>query len=79
MKKKEQTNENQSDNQNKDLVCSFCKNFNYSFRSVCNRCKIRKNPQIVDNYNPTKIIISRIIIFHFQKIYINRIANFMYK
>ena len=88
--KKQQTDENQSDNQNKDWVCSFCKNFNYSFRSVCNRCKIPKNPQIVENYNPTNsnyiknnnipFSIQPFLIFNnFQNIYINRIANFMYK
>ena len=88
--KKQQTDENQSDNQNKDWVCSFCKNFNYSFRSVCNRCKIPENPQIVENYNPTNsnyiknnnipFSIQPFLIFNnFQNIYINRIANFMYK
>lgn len=88
--KKQQTDENQSDNQNKDWVCSFCKNFNYSFRSVCNRCKIPKNPQIVENYNPSNsnyiknnnipFSIQPFLIFNnFQNIYINRIANFMYK
>lgn len=88
--KKQQTDENQSDNQNKDWVCSFCKNFNYSFRSVCNRCKIPKNPQIVENYNPTNsnyiknnnipFSIQPFLIFNnFQNIYINRISNFMYK
>ena len=88
--KKEQTDENQNDNQNKDWVCSFCKNFNYSFRSICNRCKIPKNPLIVDNYNPTNNnyiknnyipfpIQPFLILNNFQNIYINRIANFMYK
>lgn len=88
--KKGQTDENQNDNQNKDWVCSFCKNFNYSFRSICNKCKIPKNPQIVDNYNPTNnnyiknnnipFSIQPFLIFNnFQNIYINRIANFMYK
>jgi len=88
--KKQQTDENQSDNQNKDWVCSFCKNFNYSFRSVCNRCKIPKNPQIVENYNTSNsnyiknnnipFSIQPFLIFNnFQNIYINRIANFMYK
>jgi len=88
--KKQQTDENQSDNQNKDWVCSFCKNFNYSFRSVCNRCKIPKNPQIVENYNPTNsnyiknnnipFSIQPFLIFNnFQNIYINSISNFMYK
>lgn len=88
--KKQQTDENQSDNQNKDWVCSFCKNFNYSFRSVCNRCKIPENPQIVENYNPTNsnyiknnnipFSIQPFLIFNnFQNIYINRISNFMYK
>ena len=88
--KKGQTDENQNDNQNKDWVCSFCKNFNYSFRSICNKCKIPKNPQIVDNYNPTNnnyiknnnipFSIQPFLIFNnFQNIYINRNANFMYK
>ena len=88
--KKGQTDENQNDNQNKDWVCSFCKNFNYSFRSVCNRCKIPKNPQIVENYNPSNsnyiknnnipFSIQPFLIFNnFQNIYINRNANFMYK
>ena len=26
----------------KDWICSFCNNLNYSFRTKCNRCKIRK-------------------------------------
>ena len=28
--------------QKKDWICSFCNNLNYSFRTKCNRCKIRK-------------------------------------
>ena len=28
--------------QKKDWICSFCKNLNYSFRTKCNRCKVKK-------------------------------------
>ena len=28
--------------QKKDWICPFCKNLNYSFRIICNRCKIPK-------------------------------------
>ena len=86
----EQKDNNKSDNQNKDWICCYCKNFNYSFRNICNRCKIPKTPQIIYNFNPS---INNYIkcnyatfpaqpIFLFnnsQNIYINNIANFMYK
>ena len=51
--KKEQIDNNLNDNQNKDWICSYCKNINYSFRNICNRCKIQKTSQIINNYNPT--------------------------
>jgi len=28
--------------QKKDWICTFCKNLNYSFRTKCNRCKVKK-------------------------------------
>ena len=28
--------------QKKDWVCTFCNNLNYSFRTMCNRCKVNK-------------------------------------
>ena len=87
--KNEQKDNNQSDNQNKDWICSYCKNFNYSFRNICNRCKIPKSTQIVYNYNPTinNYIKSNYALYqqpfflfkNYQNIYINNIANFMYK
>ena len=35
-------NHNNIRDQKKDWICSFCNNLNYSFRTKCNRCKIRK-------------------------------------
>ena len=41
-------NQNQNNNVNivrdkkKDWICTFCQNLNYSFRTKCNRCKIKK-------------------------------------
>ena len=32
-----------------DWSCIYCKNLNYSFRSVCNRCKIPKIPIIYNS------------------------------
>jgi len=48
-KKYNNQNDNQNDNQNKDWICSYCKNFNYSFRNICNKCNIPKTIQIVYN------------------------------
>ena len=35
--KKDKKYNNQNDNQKKDWICSYCKNFNYSFRNICNK------------------------------------------
>ena len=84
-----QKDNNQSDNQSKDWICFYCKNFNYSFRDICNRCKIPKTTQFVYNYNPTinNCIKSNypsyqqffILFNNFRSIYINNIAKFMCK
>ena len=33
-----------------DWTCKNCGNLNYSFRIICNRCKIPKNPFLYDSY-----------------------------
>ena len=86
---KEQNDNNQKDNQNKDWFCSNCNNFNYCFRDICNRCKIPKTIKIIYNFNPTinnyiscnyALYQQPFFLFNnFQNIYINNIANFMYK
>ena len=35
-------NVNNVRDQKKDWICTFCKNLNYSFRTKCNRCKVKK-------------------------------------
>jgi len=35
-------NNNNIREQKKNWICSFCKNLNYSFRTKCNRCKVKK-------------------------------------
>lgn len=35
-------NHNNIRDQKKDWICSFCNNLNYSFRTKCNRCKVKK-------------------------------------
>jgi len=88
--KKDKKYNNQNDNQNKDWICSYCKNFNYSFRNICNKCNIPKTIQIVYNYNPTIYNYIKnnyasyqaqpfLLFNNFQNIYINNIANFMCK
>ena len=86
--KEQKDNNNKSDNQNKNWICSYCKNFNYFFRNICNRCKIEKTTQIVYNYNPNINNYINYSIYpaqpfllfnNFQNIYINNIANFIYK
>jgi len=86
---KEQNDNNQKDNQNKDWFCSYCNNFNYCFRDICNRCKIPKNIKIIYNFNPTinnyisynyPLYQQPFFLFNnFQNIYVNNIANFIYK
>ena len=86
--KEQKDNNNKSDNQNKDWICSNCKNFNYFFRKMCNRCKIEKTNQIVYNYNPninnyinysTYPAQPFLLFNNFQNIIINNISNFIYK
>lgn len=35
-------NGNNNRDQKKDWICSFCNNLNFSFRTKCNRCKVKK-------------------------------------
>jgi hypothetical protein len=43
---KDEINQN-NEGENYDWICSKCQNFNYSFRTICNRCKAPKIYQIV--------------------------------
>jgi hypothetical protein len=46
---KEIKDRNDNNNKEGDWVCFNCRNLNYSFRNVCNRCKIPKVNQIMGN------------------------------
>ena len=79
------------DNNNKkgDWICSNCKNLNYSFRTVCNRCKIPKiyyfinkptsyqNKNIINNnfYYPYYISPAFIVFNNMPNIIINNFEN----
>ncbi len=43
--------DNKDKNKNKDWICNVCRNLNYSFRVFCNRCKIPKMNESLDNPN----------------------------
>jgi hypothetical protein len=40
---------NENNNKDGDWICFNCRNLNYSFRNVCNRCKIPKVNQVMNN------------------------------
>jgi len=44
-------NDNKDKNKNKDWICNICRNLNYSFRVFCNRCKMPKMNESLDNPN----------------------------
>ena len=46
---KEIKNRNDNNNKEGDWICFNCRNLNYSFRNVCNRCKIPKVNQVMSN------------------------------
>ena len=76
-------------NKKGDWLCSFCKNLNYSFRKVCNRCQVPKvyslintqftnqNKNMIDNnnYNSYEESTSIIVINNMSNININNFNN----
>ena len=41
-KKNKCNNDGNKRDQKQDWICTFCKNLNFSFRTKCNRCKVKK-------------------------------------
>ena len=80
-------------NKKGDWICSYCKNLNYSFRTICNRCRIPKvysliNTQLTNqnktmivnnNYNSFEVTPSIIVINNMPNIIINNFDNIMGK
>ena len=80
-------------NKKEDWLCSYCQNLNYSFRTICNRCRIPKvyslintqltnqNKTMIDNNNDNFFEVSpSIIVFNnMPNIIINNFDNIMGK
>ena len=80
-------------NKNGDWICSYCNNLNYSFRTICNRCRIPKvyslinaqltnqNKTMIDNnnYNSFEVSPSIIVINNMPNNIINNFDNIMGK
>ncbi len=54
-------------NKNEDWFCYVCKNLNYSFRKICNRCKAPKQNEIKGFIFPFTNIMTNPNINNFNK------------
>jgi len=89
METKDMKSKKEKHNKKGDWICSNCKNLNYSFRTVCNRCRIPKvylfinnpityqNKTIADNKNCSSFCISPafIVFNNMPNIIINNYGN----
>ena len=89
MEAKDMKSKKEKHNKKGDWVCSNCKNLNYSFRTVCNRCRIPKvylfinnpityqNKTVADNKNCSSFCISPafIVFNNMPNIIINNYGN----